>query len=147
ERFDFLCNYGPFQCPENDHLSPPYSGSPIKITTKMVSYNTAAVFQYEYQKTPGDISRYQPFIDTGSYHPKVTSIGNSSRKIFLSDGARWSNGDNSAPDYNLGYDNSGDSPGGHYADFGPWSAFSRSFLRNKPMVLAMRHGARKPGLA
>jgi len=143
DRFNFLCNYPAFQCPENDIIAAAYSGSPVKVTTKMVSYNTAAMFLYAYG--PGDVSKFQSFIDTGEYRPKVTSTGSASEKIFMSDGARWSNGDTAPPDYNLGWDNSGSSPGGHYADYGPWSAFSRSFLRNKPMVYAMRHGNRLPG--
>jgi len=142
DRFNYLCNYPAFQCPENDIVAPAYSGSPIKITTKMISYNTAAMFQYAYGS--GDISKFQNFIDTGGYRPKITSIGAASQKIFMSDGARWANSDTAAPDYNLGWDNSGSSPGGHYADYGPWSMYSRSFLRNNPLVYAMRHGSRTP---
>lgn len=142
ERFNFLCTYPPFQCPDNDIIVAAYSGSPINVTTKMVSYNTAAMFQYAYGT--GDLAKFQSYIDTGQYRPKITSVGSASEKIFMSDGARWTNGDTAAPDYNLGWDNSGSSPGGHYADYGPWSAYSRSFLRSKPIVYAMRHGSRLP---
>jgi prepilin-type N-terminal cleavage/methylation domain-containing protein/prepilin-type processing-associated H-X9-DG protein len=147
ERFDYLCNYPPFQCPDNDVPMAAFSGSPIKVTTKMISYITAANFQYAYGT--GHVSQYQSFIDTGSYRPKITAVGVSSSKIFMSDGARWTNNDTAAPDYNLGFDNSGTSPGGQYADDGPWSAFSRSFLHSatiqKPIVYAMRHGSREIG--
>ncbi|MDB5323671.1 MAG: type secretion system protein [Phycisphaerales bacterium] len=151
ERFDYLCNYPPFQCPDNDVPMAAFSTSPVKVTTKMISYITAANFQYAYQKPSPDISRFQGFIDTGSYRPKITAVGVSSSKIFMSDGARWTNNDTSAPDYNLGYDNSGTSPGGQYADDGPWSAFTRSFLHTptiqKPIVYAMRHGSREIGVS
>lgn len=143
DRFNFLCTYPPFQCPENDIIVAAYSGSPVKVTTKMLSYNTASMFQYGFGS--GDGAKFQSFIDTGTYRPKITQVGSASEKIFMSDGARWTNGDTAAPDYNLGWDNSGTSPGGHYADYGPWSAFTRSFLRNKPIVYAMRHGSRVPG--
>lgn len=145
ERFNFLCTYPPFQCPDNDIVVAAYSGSPINVTTKMVSYNTAAMFQYAYG--PGDLAKFQSFIDTGAYRPKITSVGSASEKIFMSDGARWTNGDTAAPDYNLGWDNSGSSPGGHYADYGPWSAYTRAFLRSKPIVYAMRHGSRLPNVS
>lgn len=147
ERFDFLCNYPPFQCPDNDVAMAAYSGSPVKVTTKMISYITAAGFQYA-KLPPGtaaDVSRYQSFIDTGSFMPKITAVGVSSTKIFMTDGAKWTNNDTTAPDYNLGFDNSGSSPGGHYADFGPWDAFTRSFLRKNPIVYSMRHGSREIG--
>ena len=124
-------------------MAAPYSGSPIKVTTKMVSYNTASLFQYVYGS--GHVSKYQDFINTGAYRPNLNKVGSASEKIFIADGARWTNGDTSPPDYNLGFDNSADSPGGHYADYGPWSAYSRAYLRNKPMALAMRHGDRNPG--
>src|SRR4051812_32789298 len=138
ERFDFLCNYPPFQCPDNDVVMAAYSGSPVKVTTKMVSFVTASMFQYAYGS--GHVSQYQSFIDTGNYRPKITAVGSSSAKIFMTDGAKWTNNDTTAPDYNLGFDNSGSSPGGQYADDGPWSAFTRSFLRKNPIVYSMRHG-------
>jgi prepilin-type N-terminal cleavage/methylation domain-containing protein/prepilin-type processing-associated H-X9-DG protein len=143
-RFDMLCQYPPFQCPENDILAPPYSQSPVKITTKMISYNTASLFQYSYG-AGSDISKFQPFVNTGSYKPKLNQVGSASQKIFIADGARWTNGSSGAPDYNLGWDNSGSSPGGHYADYGPWSAFSRSYLKGQPITYAMRHGVRRAG--
>jgi prepilin-type N-terminal cleavage/methylation domain-containing protein/prepilin-type processing-associated H-X9-DG protein len=151
ERFDYLCNYPPFQCPDNDVPMAAFSTSPVKLTTKMVSYVTASMFQYAYSTdTTKHISQYQKYIDSGSYRPKITAIGVSSSKIFMSDGARFAINDTTAPDYNLGYDNSGTSPGGHYADWGPWSANTRSFLRSpptilKPIVYAMRHGSREIG--
>jgi len=144
-RFDYLCKFKAFQCPENNILSPAYAASPVTITTQMISYNTAVMFQYAYGS--GDVSRFQDFIQTGNYRPNLSKIGDASRKIFISDGARWTNSDGMVPDYNLGWDNSGSSPGGQYSDYGPWSAFTRSFLRNDPMVFAMRHGSRKIGAA
>lgn len=145
DRFNFLCTFNAFQCPENDIVVAAYSGSPIKVTTKMISYDTACMFQYVYGT--GDVSRFQNFINTANYHPKITMVGDASQKIFMSDAARWTNSDQSPPDYNLGWDNSGSSPGGHYSDYGPWSAYTRSFLRNNPMLYSMRHGSRQPGVA
>ncbi len=145
-RFDYLCNLPPFQCPENDILSPPFSGSPVQVTTKMLPYVTAVMFQYQYSASGGDISKFQNFIPTGTYVPKITKVGDTATKIFIADGARWTNADNMVPDYNLGWDNSGTSPGGQYADYGPWSAFSRSYLQTTPITYAMRHGTQRRGM-
>jgi len=142
-RFDFLCKYQAFRCPENSIVCAPYSASPVRITTQMISYDTAVMFQYVYGS--GDVSKFQNFIQTGPYRPNLSKVGNTAAKIYMMDSARWVNGDGVAPDYNLGWDNSGSSPGGHYSDYGPWSAYSRAFLRNDPMVYSMRHGVRKPG--
>jgi prepilin-type N-terminal cleavage/methylation domain-containing protein/prepilin-type processing-associated H-X9-DG protein len=144
-RFEFLCSYAAFRCPENDIISAPYSGSPIRVSAQMVSYDTALMFQYAYGT--GDVSKFQNFIQTGTYRPNITKVGDASRKIFMSDSARWTNADHMAPDYNLGWDNSGSSPGGHYSDYGPWSAFSRAFLRNDPITFSMRHGVRAPAVS
>ena len=143
-RFAFLCAYRPFQCPEVQFDEAPYGASPITVTVKQLPYVTAAMFQYRYGT--GDVSKYQNYIQTGNYAPKLTEIGDAATKIFISDGCRWMSADNTPPDYNLGWDNSGSSPGGQYADYGPWSAFSRAFLRNTPMLLSMPHGARVAGL-
>jgi len=138
-RYDFLANYPPFLCRDNDILTAAFGGSPVKITTKMLSYNAALMFQY----AKGD----QPYIDIGDYSPKITKVGNTSLKIFVADGGKWTNSD-AAPDYNLAIDGGG-TPGGQFADYGPWSAFSRSYLNDAsthfPIVYSMRHGARKPG--
>ena len=145
ERFVFLGDYPPLQCPENDILSTPYGSSPITVTAKMVSYVTSLMFQVAWG--PGDISKFLSFpgVNTGKYRPKITQVGDATQKIFLAEGAKWTNGDAAPPDHNLGWDNSGSSPGGQYADYGPWSSFSRSYLPGKPRAYSMRHGNRKVG--
>jgi len=144
KRFNFLSTLPIFQCPENDIVVAPYSGSPVRISTQMVSYNTAVMFQYEYSPSDKDISKFQPYIKTGNYSPKLNRVGDAAHKIFIADGARWCTSDGTAPDYNLGWDNSGSSPGGHYADYGPWSAFTRAYIQPRPILYAMRHGNRNP---
>ncbi len=145
-RFVYLNNYPGFLCPENNIQSIAYSGSAVNAgTVTMLSYNTAVMFQYKYGT--GDTTLYQNYINTGNYDPtKMVNVGAPSNKIFLSDGARWTSDDVTPPDYNLTISWIADSsPGGAYADYGPWSAYSRSFLRNAPMVYAMRHGSNKLG--
>jgi prepilin-type N-terminal cleavage/methylation domain-containing protein/prepilin-type processing-associated H-X9-DG protein len=128
-RFLFLTNYGPFVCPENDLICPPYSGSPIKVVTKMISYNTANFFL----QGSGFLG------NSTTYIPKITKVGASSQKIFMSDGGRWTDG-TTAPDYNETYSPSVAS--NDYSDYGVMDAFSRAFLPGTPMLNSMRHGAR-----
>jgi prepilin-type processing-associated H-X9-DG protein len=114
----------------------------------MVSYVTSLMFQAATGPDRSDLALFVTHPDdvsNGSFHPKLNQIGSASRKIFMSDGAKWANVGTAAPDYNLGWDNSGSSPGGHYADYGPWSTFTRSFLRPNQVAYAMRHGSRTPG--
>ncbi len=146
ERFLYLCSYKGFQCPENDAIAAPYGGSPITVSAPQIAYVTAAMFQYRLGPSNNPQLGLQNFIDTGTYFPKLVQVGSSSEKIFMSDGARWTNADGVAPDYNLGWDGSGTSPGGHYADYGPWSAYSRAFGPGTPMTFSMRHGQRQPHL-
>jgi len=168
-RFDFLCRFKGFLCPENDILSGPYPGGSVqslyssgnpKLFTPMLSYNTASMFQYVYNvfsPPPGyqtAISNFpfgQGYINTGNYKQKISMVGNPSCKIFIADGGRWCNTDTSPPDYQLDFDGSGSSPGGHYADYGPWSAYTRAYGHDnyggngtKPITYSMRHGSRNP---
>jgi prepilin-type N-terminal cleavage/methylation domain-containing protein/prepilin-type processing-associated H-X9-DG protein len=143
QRFNFLSTLPIFQCPENDIVVAPYSGSPVRISTQMVSYNTAVMFQYEYS-LKGSIATVQPYINTGNYSPRINRVGDAAHKIFIADGARWCTSDGTPPDYNLGWDNSGSSPGGHYSDYGPWSSFTRAYLQPRPILYAMRHGSKNP---
>jgi prepilin-type N-terminal cleavage/methylation domain-containing protein/prepilin-type processing-associated H-X9-DG protein len=134
-RFQFLCSYKPFVCPENDIISPAYSASPIKVSTPMISYNTGTFFM-EPSSFVGT--------DKNGYAPKVTKVGSASLKVFICDGGRFARDDVSPPDYNESWNAS--PTANDYADYGPEDAFSDAFLPNKPMAYSMRHGARMPGL-
>jgi prepilin-type N-terminal cleavage/methylation domain-containing protein/prepilin-type processing-associated H-X9-DG protein len=140
-RYSYLASYPAFQCPDNDIASLPYSASPVGGTQKMLSYATALMFQ-DVQSDIGATFN----ITLGAYSPKITRVGASSLKIFMADSAKWTQDDVNPPDYNLAYLGGG-TPGGQYADYGPWSDFSRSYLHDpakgiKPICYAMRHGIR-----
>ena len=161
-RFDALCRFKGFVCPENDILSSAYYESDVKnLTTLMVSYDTALMFQDPYPE-PNSLpagaasgldtfALGQSFINTGAYLPYVSDVGDPSVKIFIADGGRFCETDSSPPDYDLEYGGSG-SPGGVYADYGPWSYYTRAYGHNdlgdspstKPITYSMRHGSRKP---
>lgn len=161
-RFDTLCRYKGFLCPENDILSDAYYQSDVQnLVTPMVSYDTALMFQDPYPE-PGKLpvgaasgldtfALGQSFINTGSYLPNINYVGDPTVKIFIADGGRFCESDGSPPDYDLEYGGSG-SPGGVYADYGPWSYYTRAYGHSdlgdspstKPITYSMRHGSRKP---
>ena len=94
-RFVTLCNYPSFVCPENDLISGPYQGSPgspIQVSTRMISYNTGIFFM---ESTSPYLNYKVP------YGPKITKVGSRQRKIFMSDGGRWTAiNQTTAPDSN-----------------------------------------------
>jgi prepilin-type processing-associated H-X9-DG protein len=91
------------------------------------------------------------------YVPKLTKIGNASRKVFLADGGKYTNtaiaaAGSQEPDYVATMDPGG-TQGGAYADYGPWDGYSRALLRTyargnqsappgtlDPRVFGFRHG-------
>ena len=132
-RFRTLTQYRPFLCPSNDIIYSPYTGDGSSsqapsIVTNMISYCTSMYFQYKYQKDADAAlnSVYQGYIDCGDYYPNLRKVGDTSRKIFIADAARWVTASGTAPDYNLAWAG-GRTPGGVYSDPGPWSTpFTRS---------------------
>jgi prepilin-type processing-associated H-X9-DG protein len=135
ERYLKLSTLKVFVCPENDILAGPYGPSPIHVpVSKLISYNTAAIFHYVAPPgTPVFGSRASVGVEysaafnlvPGGYSPKISAIGAASNKIYIADGARYSN-PGTPPDVDLavrgGY-------GGAYADVGAFSAFSNSWNR------------------
>ena len=143
-RFQYLCAFRPFQCPENQNTEGPYGGSPVTVTVQQLPYVTAAMFQYRYGS--GDVSKYQNYIQTRTYGPNLAQIWGRGHEDLPRRGLPLGGCRQHVSDYNLGRDNSGSSPGGQYADYGPWSAYSRSYLRYTPIVISMPHGSRSTGM-
>jgi prepilin-type processing-associated H-X9-DG protein len=86
------------------------------------------------------------------YVPKLTKIGSPSRKIYIADGARYSN-NTDGPDSDLAFDGS---LGGAFSDQGAWTPFSNSWFRKSApgngltpaqgrdaRIFAYRHGTLK----
>jgi prepilin-type N-terminal cleavage/methylation domain-containing protein/prepilin-type processing-associated H-X9-DG protein len=140
-RFSFLSLYAPFQCPDNDIVEGPYSGSPVGITTKMTSYSTSLYFQTCYSPNNGaNTTLYQTYVNTGNYFPNITRVGDTSTKAYMFDSARWTSAPGTPPNYNLSYNASATAQ--QFSDYGPWDSYTRSFLPGQPMVYSMRHGER-----
>lgn len=169
ERFTQLNNYKPFTCPENEILAGPYGPSAIHVPVgKLIAYNTAAIFHYVAppsgalpQGTSIGVEYAASFnqVPVG-YSPKITAIGSAALKIFIAEGARYSNL-GTPPDVDLSMKGA---YGGAYADVGAFSAFSNSwnriaapgnsgamgFVPDDPRGYAFRHGTsvgvgRQPG--
>lgn len=155
-RFTTLMERPGFTCPDNDITALPYAGGPSFPATLLNSYNCAAVFHY--RSNPGGgtnvgttIARSDYNVPAG-YGPKITSIGDASRKIYIADGARYSS-NSIKPDMDLSFRGGF---GGAYADVGAWSKFSNSWDRGRApgngytgstdaRMYAFRHGTRTVG--
>jgi prepilin-type N-terminal cleavage/methylation domain-containing protein/prepilin-type processing-associated H-X9-DG protein len=156
DRFARLNAFPAFRCPENDVLMTPFSSTGAG-TVYLNSYTTAAVFQYtRFQSgTSGQTGKQYARSDYAvppGYAPKITSVANASRKIYIADGGRYTNAKGDGPDYDFAYDGGF---GGIYSDVGAWSSFSASWDRaaapgngtpgRDARLFAFRHGNRKAG--
>lgn len=143
--------FKPFRCIENTYTSTAYGAA--ANPHPMISYSLVMGFQYMNGPSSGNVNAqinitYVTLPE--SYRPNLNLIGNPSMKGFIADGARWWNGSGSfAPSTTLTLNTT--SPGGMDGDYGPWSAYTRSYYyggsgANDARPAAMRHGRdRKPG--
>jgi prepilin-type N-terminal cleavage/methylation domain-containing protein/prepilin-type processing-associated H-X9-DG protein len=130
-------------------IATPFSESDIQVTTLMVSYITAAYFQVATGTStsdPADFAfvKYKPtsYVNSGTYLPYIQRVGDTTKKIFMCDGASWSTG--AAPTADFYWDASDSTtPFSYFADPGPWDGYSRSFDGGVARMYAFRHGERK----
>ena len=149
QRLSQLNEVEPFLCPSNHNvLATPFF--PASAGAKQWnSYSTGVVFLYQpsdtaipgyqanssflnrridpdiFQTAPGNPAG-RPYDLPDGYFPKLTKVGASSSKIYLADGARYSQGN--YPTYNADLRGS---TGGDYADWGSHSRFSNAWNRDK----------------
>jgi len=133
-RFTILNEFGTFRCPENQQLASKYSSGQVPgnwPTVTMNSYNLAMVFHMRSnpQQSAGDgitIARMD-WNPPQSYVPKITAVGDTARKIYIADGARYSSAvQDIPPDYDPGFTGS---YGGMFADQGAFTRFTNSWDR------------------
>ena len=158
QRFSQLSNRKIFSCPENQILAGPYSGSTLKVPVgPIIAYNTAAIFHYlpgssnNPPRTNPGVEYCAPFNQVpAGYSPQLSAIGSAAEKIYIAEGARYSNL-GTVPDIDL---NVKSGYGGAYADLGAFSSFSNSWNRiaapgnsggmglipDDPRGYAFRHG-------
>jgi prepilin-type N-terminal cleavage/methylation domain-containing protein/prepilin-type processing-associated H-X9-DG protein len=157
-RLKQILEFPGFTCPENEYLWPAFSPLPGYVTNRMLSYNTAAAFLLK-RRNATDPTTMLAYGDTftnppSGYNVTISKVGDASRKVYIADGAKFSNC-NIAPDVDLGYMATF---GGGFSDRGMPSRFSRSWDRGKApgntpetngptdaRVYAFRHGANKQG--
>jgi prepilin-type N-terminal cleavage/methylation domain-containing protein/prepilin-type processing-associated H-X9-DG protein len=153
-----LTQYPLFRCPENDVVETglaPYCDVAPLPTTSMESYTTSAFFQTAYGSMDKSSNpKFKSYLNMGTYRPRITQVGDSTWKVFMSDGSGWSSG--GIPSIEMNIDNgyisgSTSTPFSYFTDPGPWDGnFSRSFyFKGKPVprMLSFRHGERGAGVA
>jgi prepilin-type N-terminal cleavage/methylation domain-containing protein/prepilin-type processing-associated H-X9-DG protein len=160
QRYYFLNNYGAFTCPENQFLSVEYT-VPTGQVIRMGSYVTSMIFLLSPPPTTkrGSVAdtSFQQYVNysyytlPGGYVPKVNKIGPASAKIYIADGAKYSN-PNNTPNYDLTWNSS--DQGGAFSDFGAYAEYSTALNREAatgnietsspgpydPRVYGFRHG-------
>jgi len=147
DRFARFATLGPFRCASNDILHGPYAAASVTIkeAQPMLSYTAALAFLVKAPiassgfgtasnsgfgrvtapgKTAGS-DKYGFWDVPGNYSPRINKVGDSARKVYIADGARYSNS-GTQPDVDLDFFASF---GGAFADQGAASAFSNSWNR------------------
>ena len=163
ERFERLRIFPAFQCPENTVLAVPVSfananpgpgtGGPTVSVERNIAYNMSSQFHLlPHKPGVGIAGRTHGSADATSpqgYSPQFAKVRNSSQKILIGDGARFSRPDQ-APNISLAFRSSG---GGAFADAGAFWNGSSSWNRshapgntpsqagNDARIYAYRHGA------
>jgi prepilin-type N-terminal cleavage/methylation domain-containing protein/prepilin-type processing-associated H-X9-DG protein len=139
-RFQTINNFGSFVCPANTVAYVTYSAATWQpnantapkpfIGGLMPSYVSAMAFVSGNWHYGTYISATDAILPE-TYAPNMSRIGNSSRKIFIADGARWSAG-NTPPDVNL--DPGNGELSNTFSDGGPWDGYTRAWWRGNVPV-------------
>ena len=166
KRFNRLRGDGQFLCPSNKFLADHFTGVNAGVGP-MISYNISRYQVWARADSgaaiglPGDgtgLSWYNNIFEVKlpqEWRPSVTRIGSPSNKIYVADGARYSDG-STPPDYDM---SAGGQWGGTFADAAPFAgpaASSKSWDRTMApgnggsgpvdaRVYAFRHSNGTPG--
>ena len=147
-RFETLRGNRVLSCPSNDLTAFDYGGTGGTVGP-MVSYNTASQFHLMPAGggTAGTTHGSPDATAPSTYVPRIDKVGQTSEKIYIADGARYSNS-KTTPDYDFKFRASG---GGAFADFGAFTKASNSWDRSvapgnggsgvDARIYAFRHGA------
>jgi prepilin-type N-terminal cleavage/methylation domain-containing protein/prepilin-type processing-associated H-X9-DG protein len=130
-RFNQLRNSKQFKCPDSTVLATAFTAAADPGIGLLPSYNLAGGFLLlNYDGSSGKSGVVLGYTDTNpapTYAPKITKIGQSAGKAYISDGGRYSNS-SAPPDVDLGYANGG---GGSMATVdGPFAIASNTFDRS-----------------
>jgi prepilin-type N-terminal cleavage/methylation domain-containing protein/prepilin-type processing-associated H-X9-DG protein len=153
DRFKKLNAFPGFRCPEvgDEVLMVPFN-NPNAGTLYLTSYDTAILFQCQSGGTAGLDGPQGNYTLPPGYAPKISSVKNAAKKIYIADGARYSNHKGDGPDYDFNYLGKF---GGPFSDIGAFSSFSASWDRaaapgnpgggRESRIFAFRHGSTKAG--
>lgn len=118
-----------FVCPSNNFLAGWYGG-PNAGVGRMVSYNTSRYMMFEEGDVSNGISTYKNGDHEESlppaWSPRISKMGDVSKKVFCADGARYSN-TVTQPDYDLAAQAQW---GGSFSDTAPYSTYTKSWDRS-----------------
>jgi prepilin-type processing-associated H-X9-DG protein len=135
-RWQQILSFKAFRCPENNIITVPFGSVSFNTVDLLPSYNTAMAFilcgndnQGFGSTTPitcawGDSK--SAWTNPSSYVPKLSKVGSAGSKIYIADGARYTNS-TAGPDSDISFNGSN---GGAFSDAGAFSAYSRSWCRN-----------------
>jgi prepilin-type N-terminal cleavage/methylation domain-containing protein/prepilin-type processing-associated H-X9-DG protein len=138
DRVNFELHYPLFACPSNDAVCSLFSAStdfPSATTSTVVpysSYSTAMIFMVTNNPDPASTTSITTQGNTyanppSGYGPKITRVGDATKKIFVADGARYVNLAANTFDMDFAYFTS---TGGEYADWGAYDQFSYGRARD-----------------
>lgn len=134
-RFNAIRNLKEFKCPSNPFEAVAFTGSGgiDAGVGPMLSYNTSRNFMFLGRgTTQASVVGMDTIATThneklpSTYAPRVSMVGDTGKKVFIADGARYSTVSN-VPDYDL---RSASNWGGTCSDVAPYSTFSRSWDRS-----------------
>jgi prepilin-type N-terminal cleavage/methylation domain-containing protein/prepilin-type processing-associated H-X9-DG protein len=152
DRYTTMVNNPIFKCPANELMATPF-GSPAVPVGPPPSYALSTNFYLLNASTSGGgvgtIKGSAGLTSPPGYGPKINMVGGESMKIFLADGARFSNA-TTYPDVNLNLSASG---GGAFGDIGGFTDGSNCWDRSHATgnnkrgpvdarIYAYRHGVR-----
>lgn len=157
DRFLRVMTFPLFSCPENSLLAAKYTGGTGKDygVIPMFSYTAGMMFLTQAGGNSNSFIALAPTHSNPgpSYNVTTSKVGKSSAKIFMGDGAKFSNSA-TPPDYDSSLFAVN---GGIFADYGAYSWYSRSWDRGRapgntpqaagqfdPRIWAYRHGVRVP---
>jgi prepilin-type N-terminal cleavage/methylation domain-containing protein/prepilin-type processing-associated H-X9-DG protein len=152
-----------FRCPEYEALADPFSGTADFKTAMHPAYATAMVFHMNNQPSSGFggyRQAYREWNPSPEYTQKITKVGDTARKVFIADGARYIQAGPNGPTYTATV-HGGATQGGAYGAGGPWNKLDRAWDRSiapgnggtmpasgirDPRTYSFRHGGNvKPG--
>jgi prepilin-type N-terminal cleavage/methylation domain-containing protein/prepilin-type processing-associated H-X9-DG protein len=160
DRFEYLRTHPAFQCPEASGIMASAfvgGGGPAVRTDVIMSYAIANQFHLNSASTPGGVvgltKASASLSPPEGWTAKMSRVKNSSNKIYIADGCRYSNS-STAPDIDLNYNGTG---GGAYGDMGAFSKGSNCWDRagapanggSNPdaRLYSFRHGVNKAGMS